>query len=494
MPIVSESAETIRQRTLAMLEMLDTPSGDEFNTVVRAARRIFGCRTGYVSLIDVDRQWIMASEGFNLAEVPRQSSICAMAVEEGCEIVVEDLQAHPHYGQQPEVRARPEIRFFATIPLAGPVVDGRSVPIGTLCVSDDAPHSPTEEQMTELRQLCRLLESFFRARLDARISEIASLERKALVEDLRRTQRQFELAEKMAKIGHWRLDLRTQEVVWSAQTCAIHGVECADQETLLGALDFYPQQDRARIEAAFTECLESGVSYDLELDFKDKRGIMKRVRAMGEREHINGEPTALIGVFQDITDRYQLETRLRAAAHVDDLTGLANRARLNQYLDDTIASNREQGRQMALLLIDLDHFKAVNDQLGHEAGDRVLKKTASQLASEPFSGQMAARYGGDEFVMVIEDDRLIEDIEGTLDTLLDKLRFKIGREGEDLRVSATIGAAILAPENADRSALLRCADHALYEAKRAERGTASICREVIGGEGSQGKRGLRAVG
>ena len=209
---------------------------------------------------------------------------------------------------------------------------------------------------------------------------------------------------------------------------------------------------------------------------------------------MDGKPVAIIGVFQDVTDRHHLETRLRTAAHVDDLTGLPNRARLNQYLDDAIISNRKQNKQMAVLLIDLDHFKEVNDQLGHEAGDRVLKGVASQLVSAPFGGQFAARLGGDEFVLLIENEALLSDLEGTLQTLLRNLRFEVGREGEALMVSATVGAAWLTADNDERSALLRCADHALYQAKRAERGTAAICPEAIAGERVRVRPNLRAVG
>ena len=122
---------------------------------------------------------------------------------------------------------------------------------------------------------------------------------------------------------------------------------------------------------------------------------------------------------------------------MDELTGLPNRARLNQYLDSTIDTMHKAGRRMALLLIDLDHFKDINDRLGHEAGDRVLKGVAAQLVSEPFAGQMAARLGGDEFVLVIENEQLLADLPGTLELLLGKLRFEVGREGETILASAT---------------------------------------------------------
>lgn len=494
MPNHDTSTEAIRQKTLAALGILDTPPESEFDALVRAARRIFGCRTAYISLIDVDRQWFKAREGFAPSEVARECSICATAVEENREIIVENLQEDPVYGKLPDIAAMPHFQFFATIPLMGPLLDGKSVPIGTLCVIDDRPWVASWEELDELRGLAHVVESLFRTRYDARRAQAALVERKTLIDELRRAQRQFELAEEMAKIGHWRMDLASQELFWSPQTGAIHAIENPTKAHLQSGLDFFPSYDRPRISGAVDECARNGTPYDLELDFRDAKGVFKRVRAIGEREIVDGEPVAIIGVFQDITDRYQLETRLRAEAHLDELTRLANRTRLNQYLDDGIVSNRAHARPMAALLIDVDNFKDINDRLGHEAGDRVLKGVAAQLMSDPFEGQLAARLGGDEFVLVLESETLLADLPGTLDLLLGKLRFEVGREGETMSVSATIGAAWLTDSNDDRTALLRCADHALYQAKRAERGTAAICPDAIAGERVRATPHLRVVG
>jgi len=486
--------ELLRRETLASLEILDTAPEDEFDAVVKAARRIFGCSTAYISLIDTDRQWFKAREGFEPEAVPRECSICAMAVVRQETFVVEDLQSHPTFSLIPEVAAVPDLRFFATIPLMGPKIDGACAAIGTLCVIDNKPHVATEEELAELRQLARVIEALFELRLEARFAGEALEERKELVENLRRTQRQFELAEEMTQTGHWRVDLASGDIFWSKQTCAIHGVESADQEVLDHALNYFPPHDRPRIAAAVEACFQDHRPYDLELDFQDANGTLKRVRAKGEIEKVDGTAVAIIGVFQDITERYHLEARLRTAAHVDDLTGLPNRARLNQYIDDAITGKRQAGKELAVLLIDLDHFKEINDLLGHEAGDKVLKEIASQLVSEPFAGQFSARLGGDEFVMVIENADLLADLESTLSTLLGRLRFEVAREGESLTVSATIGASWLTENNNERSALLRCADHALYQAKRAERGTASICPDAIAGERVRATPHLRAVG
>ena len=487
------SPEAIRRRTLAALDILDSAPEDEFDALVRAARRIFGARTAYISLIDTDRQWFKSREGFEPSEVSRECSICATAVDEGREIVVENLQEHPVYGKKPEIAAMPHFQFFATIPFMGPSIDGLSAPIGTLCVIDDRPWIAAREELDELRHLAKVIESLLRSRLRAKLLETALIERKELVDELRRTQRQFELAEEMAKVGHWRMDLESQELFWSRQTAAIHAIENPTKEHLEGGLDFFPAHDRPRIAQAVEECVTDGTPYDLELDFRDAKGVFKRVRAIGEREMVEGKPVALIGVFKDITERYKLETQLRAAAHADVLTGLPNRARLTEYLDDGISCKRKHGTPMAVLLIDLDHFKDVNDRLGHEAGDRVLKGVAAQLTSDPLSSDLAARLGGDEFVVVLESERLLADLPGTLELLLERLRFEVGRQGEKMLVSATIGAAWLTDFNDDRTALLRCADHALYQAKRAQRGTAAICPDAIAGERVGAVPHLRAV-
>lgn len=220
--------------------------------------------------------------------------------------------------------------------------------------------------------------------------------------------------------------------------------------------------------------MRTGEPFDVETDFNNAQGEYRRVRSMGELEIEQGQPVALIGVFQDITTRFMMEEALRQAAHTDDLTRIASRGRFNEFVDDKIRTTVANGERCALLLIDLDHFKAVNDRLGHHAGDEVLRVMAARLKADYLSNCFAARLGGDEFVLLVSDQAILKDLSNLLRRLLCDLQYSVSAKGVTLRVSATIGACWLGGQINDRGQLLRNADAALYEAKRIQRGSAMI--------------------
>ena len=169
-----------------------------------------------------------------------------------------------------------------------------------------------------------------------------------------------------------------------------------------------------------------------------------------------------------------LEQALRHAAHTDELTRIASRGSFNEHVDQKIKATVRAGERCALLLMDLDHFKAVNDEFGHQAGDEVLRAAASRLKADYLRNCFAARLGGDEFVLLITDQTILNNLPTLLRRLLGDLKRPVSFNGNVLNVSATIGACWLGGDVTDRGQLLRNADIALYSAKRQQRGSAMI--------------------
>ena len=173
------------------------------------------------------------------------------------------------------------------------------------------------------------------------------------------------------------------------------------------------------------------------------------------------------GVIADVTEQVMAQERLRHLAHTDSLTGLANRFTLHGALRAALA----QDRLVALLVLDLDHFKLVNDTLGHAAGDKLLQTVAARLLACRRPNDLVARLGGDEFALLVLDDP-----DGTLDVhalsqrLIDVLEEPAEIDGRSLRASASIGVARCGPHPASADDLLVHADIALYAAKKAGRG------------------------
>lgn len=284
-------------------------------------------------------------------------------------------------------------------------------------------------------------------------------------------------AEQMAEIGFWRYDLEAAEVFWSPGVFRIYDLQPTQSVPIDSALCFYPAPNRSIMEAALDKAATDGTGWDLELDFISAHGRKRRVHTIGQAEWTDGSINALVGVFQDVTVRHEAERKLREAAMTDDLTGLPNRRHLHQFFCD-LRLDHSPRRQFnyALAMIDLDHFKQINDEHGHMAGDQVLRATAERLQANWLSNSFAARLGGDEFVLLIRDAHLLADLELASKRLLDSLAQAVPAPNCTVAISATLGIAYVENEALTLTQLLSAADTMLYVAKRQSRGSCIIAR------------------
>ena len=178
-----------------------------------------------------------------------------------------------------------------------------------------------------------------------------------------------------------------------------------------------------------------------------------------------GNPSHFLSQFQDVTDRKALEKRLRHQALHDSLTGLPNRRLFVDRLGQALARTRRRDRLVAILFTDLDDFKVVNDSLGHDTGDRLLVEVAKRLGSCLRPEDTLARFGGDEFTVLIEDLEAPDGAVRVAERIVEELREPFLLEGRELYVAASIGVALGSEGTKDAEALLREADTAMYRAK-----------------------------
>ena len=171
----------------------------------------------------------------------------------------------------------------------------------------------------------------------------------------------------------------------------------------------------------------------------------------------------IVANVRDITERANEAARLTWQAYHDTLTGLANRALLQDRLDLALERARRARELTGLLFIDLDHFKAVNDALGHEAGDRLLIEVADRLVNAVRTGDTVARFGGDEFVILAETLTVRAEARIIAERVLELLAEPIDLDGTMVTIGASVGIAFDEVHNPDL--LLRDADIALYQAK-----------------------------
>jgi diguanylate cyclase (GGDEF)-like protein/PAS domain S-box-containing protein len=236
--------------------------------------------------------------------------------------------------------------------------------------------------------------------------------------------------------------------------------------------EIWPETDAERIEASDRVAAIEGFLFSDEhvLNAPGKGARLVTSKRLAIRD-ANGKSQHLLTVIEDVTERKQSESRIAHLAHHDSLTGLPNRVLFRERLEQALSAVRASGRRVALLYLDLDHFKSVNDSLGHPVGDELLKEVAERLRTCLSEDDFVARLGGDEFAIV----RTVFDDLDTVTALAERVLAEVGGiydvAGHQLLAAASIGIAV-APDNGfNPDELLKNADLAMYGCKGEGRGS-----------------------
>jgi len=255
-----------------------------------------------------------------------------------------------------------------------------------------------------------------------------------------------------------------------------HALFGHDDGALIGA-DYFdaclPEDSRERLREAFMRRMQADdIDPEAEIEILRRDGSTRTVIWRTNVMREDGRPTGLLCSGTDITERLAAERQIAHLAYHDSLTGLPNRAMLRQHLDVALARGRRSGTSVALLYLDLDDFKLVNDGLGHAAGDELLATMAGRLRARLRQEDLVAREGGDEFLVLLADlgadarERAL----AVGETLTEALRETVQLAGAEFEISGSVGVSIFPRDASDAEGLLAHADSAMYEAKGAGRG------------------------
>jgi diguanylate cyclase (GGDEF)-like protein len=435
----------------------------EITGLLALVRQNFGASAAFISILGQNFQWFLAADGIDPVTSPVSDSVCRSVLYDRSLASVSDLSDDPVLAGNPFVAGETGLRAYAGIRLRIESGQPGVSDYGAFCIADHAPRDFDEGDIARLRQFAAIAKALITARLaEGRAARIEAAHSQ-LIEASERKDQLFRQTERMIAMGSWRMDLGSQAIEWSPGVYAIHALTPDTAPALGDAIGYYSEPDQAILQSAIASCSLDGTPFDLELDFTAADGQRKRVRAVGELELCNGRPASLIGMFQDISARYRIENGLRDQAFTDPLTGIANRAALQHHLADLFARAPQPG-DIAAVLIDLDGFKAVNDRLGHARGDEILRTVAIALQACVTDRAMLARYGGDEFVIVVSDDNAEARAAAYAEAVGQIIRYEIDSDRGPIIVGASAGMAV----NRDGDGpidLLRRADDAMYERK-----------------------------
>lgn len=455
--------EANRLKALHGYDILDSLAEQAFDQLVRLAATVFNTPMATLSFVDATREWRKSVVGLDAVEVALSASLCAQVVTGRRELVITDLHAAPGHslaiGPGDESN---DWRFFAGAPL----LTRNGFVLGALAVMDRVPRMPTPAQLEGLRVLAECI--------------MARLELRRCKRDAAEPQRQRfrELADTMPYI------------VWSAKPDGT--IDFANQSIIdysglgdlseIGAqwIDLLHPDDVERTLKAWGESVQTGEVFSTE--YRLRRGADQVYRwhiakGMPIRDG-EGNITKWYGTTTDIHDMKLAHEEIGRLAFYDTLTKLPNRRLLMDRLAQALTMHARLGRVGAVILIDLDDFKIINDTLGHNSGDLLLDLVAKRLVANVAERDTVARLGGDEFVIVLEDigagaseEMAARQAAIVARRILEVLNGSYNLQGHERHVTPSVGVALFGGSASTITELLKRADLAMYQAKAAGRNT-----------------------
>ncbi|MFQ3219201.1 MAG: diguanylate cyclase (GGDEF)-like protein [Paraglaciecola sp.] len=501
---VQPTNELQRLDALYSLNILDSAPEERFDCITRLASRIFDCPHATISLVDKNRLWFKSSVQLDVREIPRNISICAHTILNSKTLVIADTWEHPDFANHPMVTGAPNIRFYAGVPLKV----NNAYNVATLCIIDSYPRTFNQADIAILEDLARIVES-----------ELQSQAVQDITSSLLKSQQQLQKNEKISRIRNTILELivnsstispilntivKSVELEYKGNQCSILLLDSSKKCITMGAAPSLPSFYNEAIEgleigigqgscgtAMFTGervVAQDIITHPYWVEFKELAtkahlrscwsqpikssdgevlgsfAIYKRKPAIPSVNEIK-----LIEQFAHLAsiaiERQKSSDLIWRQANFDTLTDLPNRNIMGEHLRHAISVAHRDNTQLALMFLDLDNFKDINDTLGHSVGDDLLVECARRIEKSLRKNDIVARLGGDEFVIIITNIHDFSGIEHTVQKILKILATPYLLQNEVVHSSASIGITTYPADGREVSILLRNADQAMYAAK-----------------------------
>ena len=292
-----------------------------------------------------------------------------------------------------------------------------------------------------------------------------------LLRRIQRNEESLKEAQIIAATGSWEWDISARKILWSEQLYRIFGLELGKLEPSFKLLMacVHPD-DRTEIRRLIARSIRMLIPFSADFRIVRPSGKERWVHGQGQ-DHSSGKGNQLwCGTVQDITERKQIENQVRQKAYFDPLTGLPNRSLYYDRLKQAITQASRNRSAMAVMFMDLDYFKPINDELGHEYGDQALVEVGKRLQQCVRGADTVARIGGDEFSVILGEIASESASCMVAEKIIGAIKQPMMLKGNQYTLGISIGISITAPEhNDDAESVMRMADDAMYQAKTSGR-------------------------
>jgi len=309
------------------------------------------------------------------------------------------------------------------------------------------------------------------------------LRSKLTADELRASQAQLDHAQRIAQLGHWEWRRDDHKTRWSkACTHLFNLPESVTDDDISVLIDQVHEEDRDNVVQCFRTAVRESKQYNVEFRILTADGDIRVMRQQAEPQvDENGQCVSMLGTMQDITERHNAQQQIHSLAYYDHVTGLPNRALLFDRLNTALDRSVRLEKKFAVLFLDLDRFKLVNDTLGHDAGDELLSQVSVRLSdtlrdsdivtrlpidSDTVGSHTIARLGGDEFVVLLSEITQSEDVGIVARRIAQRIAEAYDIAGSVVNISTTIGISIYPNDGMDAESLIKNADIAMYHAKK----------------------------
>jgi len=439
-----------RLAELRKYDILDTEPEAVLDSMVKLAAYI--CQTPFaaISLVDEDRQWFKSIVGVDAKETPRDVAFCAHTILQPEPLIVPNALEDERFFDNPLVQGGLDLRFYAGVSLVTP----SGYRLGTLCVLDQQPREITAEQLDAVKTLAESV----MAHLELRLSH---KQIRGYIGELQLAASIFDSASEAMLVT----DSDNRIITVNPAFTSLTGYS---PEEVIGknpAILRSGRQDSEFYQQMWRD-LEVEGRWNGELWNRRKNGELYAewlsIKVLFNEDEAK---RMYVAIFSDVTEKKQADEIIWKQANYDQLTQLPNRRLFKDRLEQGIRACQRNSGKLALLFIDLDKFKQINDTLGHEVGDLLLVQASERLAGSMRESDTLARMGGDEFNAILPGVSAPEDAERVAASIVESMARPFDLNGIMVEISASVGIALYPSDAQDVGQLLIQADKAMYAAK-----------------------------